>query len=112
MIFLNLLKESYNIWLTGGWSMIAIAITSIIMFSLGINVYLKLLSKGFYKVSEKKTRNWIKKPKKCKNSMHYLMVNIHKIKDKNKISYFFRELDKIEIAPFKRDLIVMNVCVR
>ena len=39
--------QAYEIWLAGGWAMIAIAGVALIMFTVGMNTYFKLLGKRF-----------------------------------------------------------------
>jgi biopolymer transport protein ExbB len=55
-------EQAVTIWLSGGWAMIALAINALVLFSLGVHVYLKLLAKGYRSVPEKTWRQWICRP--------------------------------------------------
>ena len=50
-----------EIWTSGGWAMAAIAAVAMVMFALGMHLYLRLLGKGF-KVPEQTWRRWIEHP--------------------------------------------------
>lgn len=41
------LEDAAAIWIAGGWAMIAIAVVALVMFAVGMNIYLRLLAKRF-----------------------------------------------------------------
>lgn len=109
--FSVLWEQALAIWISGGWAMIAIAVSALGMFSMGMHVYLKLAGKGFGAVREKTWRNWIDNPDERKGSIGQLLDFVtggSSIKD---TATFFEELNTTEIAPFDRDLRVMKICV-
>jgi biopolymer transport protein ExbB len=104
-------EQAIEIWLSGGWAMIAIAFISFMMFSLGMNVYLRLSWRGFGSVKEKTWRHWIDNPHERKGHIGKLLDFVtggNSIKD---TATFFEELRTSEIAPFERDLRIMKICV-
>lgn len=104
-------QEAFAIWLSGGWAMIPIALVALVMFSLGLHVYLKLAGKGFTKVREKKWRHWINHPHERKSPVGEVLNFVtggDSIKD---MVVYFEELRVTDIVPFERDLKVMKVCV-
>jgi len=109
--FMVLWQQALAIWLSGGWAMIAIASIALVMFSLGMHVYLRLSGKGFTSVREKTWRHWINHPNERKGPIGELLDFVtggNSIKD---TAAFFEELRTTEIAPFDRDLRVMKICV-
>ncbi|RJP27593.1 MAG: MotA/TolQ/ExbB proton channel family protein [Candidatus Omnitrophota bacterium] len=107
----TLWEQAFVIWLSGGWAMIAIAVIALVMFSLGMHVYLKLAGKGFTSVREKTWRHWINHPDERKGPIGELLNFVTGGNSLKDIAVFFEELRATEIAPFERDLRVMKICV-
>jgi len=107
----TLWEQASDIWLAGGWAMVAIAVTSLVMFSLGMHVLLRLRAKGFGAVPEKTWRKWIDHPEQREGPIGELLdfaTGAHSLKE---VGIQFEELRATEIAPFERDLRVMKTCV-
>ncbi|MBI1387200.1 MAG: hypothetical protein GC154_01970 [bacterium] len=107
----TLWSQAVEIWLSGGWAMIAIAITALVMFALGMHVYFRLSEKGFNSVPEKKWRHWINHPEERKGPIGELLDFVTGGSSIEDTSVFFEELRVTEVAPFERDLRVMKICV-
>ena len=60
--FGELWSQAVDIWLDGGWAMIAIAVIAFVMFSVGFTAYMKLRRKGFMSTPERVWRRWIDHP--------------------------------------------------
>lgn len=104
-------EEAVKIWLSGGWAMIAIATIALVMFGLGVQVFLKLSGKKFTSVREKTWRRWIDYPDERKGPIGELLNFVTGGKTLKDTAVFFEELRATEIAPFERDLLVMKICV-
>lgn len=108
------LKELWNqaqdIWISGGWAMIAIAIISMIMFGLGMRIWMRLSGKGL-RVREKTWRHWIDFPEERKGPIGEILDFVSGGKTIEDTTAFFEEIQTTEIAPFDRDLRVMKICV-
>ena len=104
-------NQAVEIWISGGWAMIAIAVNAFVMFAVGVHVYLKLRAKGFYRTSEKKWRHWIDNPAARRGPIGILLDDATSGKDPQETSVIFDDLRATEIVPFERDLRVMKVCV-
>ncbi len=104
-------KQAVAVWIAGGWSMIFIALTAMIMFGFGLSIYFRLTFKGFTFISEKTWRRWILEPQQRRGAIgeliHFVMGN----RTLSDMSSAFTELRATEIAPFERDLRVMRVCI-
>lgn len=107
----TLWTEAIAIWLSGGWAMIAIAANALVMFALGIHVYLKLSEKGFASVREKTWRRWIDHPEERKGPIGELLNFVTGGKSLKDVAVYFEELRASEVDPFERDLRVMKICV-
>lgn len=107
----QLWQEALKIWLSGGWAMIAIAFIALVMFALGLNVFLRLSGKGFSTLREKIWRRWITHPDQRKGAVGELLDFAADGKTIEDTAIFFEELRATEIAPFERDLKVMKICV-
>ena len=55
--------QAVDIWLDGGWAMIAIATISLVLFAVGMRVHLDLRAKRFTTVPERTWRRWIEHPR-------------------------------------------------
>jgi biopolymer transport protein ExbB len=107
----TLWRQAIEIWLSGGWSMVGIAIIALVMFGLGMKVQVRLSETGFRSVPEKTWRRWIDHPAERKGPIGELMNFLPDRGSIKDISAGFEELQSTEIAPFQRDLRVMKVCV-
>jgi len=104
-------KEAYAIWLSGGWAMIAIAVTALIMFALGVNIALKLRAKGFGSVPERTWRHWIGHPDERRGAIGELLDFVGGAATLEQAAVLFEEMRTVEVTPFERDLRVMRICV-
>ncbi len=107
----DLPSQAWTIWQQGGWAMPAIAINALVMFALGMHVWLKLRGKGFQSVPERKWRRWIDHPQERRGPIGRMIDFVTGGQTLEDTTEFFEELRKIEITPFARDLRVMRICV-
>jgi biopolymer transport protein ExbB len=104
-------EQAWEIWLGGGWAMIAIAINALVMFAMGVHIYLSLSGKGFLSVPERRWRRWIHHPEERRGPVGELLDFVTGAKSLEDARLFFDELRTAEVAPFARDLKLMKVCV-
>lgn len=104
-------NEAYAIWLDGGWAMPAIALTSFVLFAVGMHVWLRLLAKGHQGVPEQVWRRWIDHPQERRGKVGRLLDRVTHGHDVKETQSSFAELRATELTPFERDLRVMKVCV-
>lgn len=107
----TLWQQAVEIWLSGGWAMIAIAITALVLFAMGMHIFLRLNQKGFASVLEKTWRRWLDCPHERKGPIGELLDFVSGGKTLDDTALFFNELRATEIEPFERDLRVMKICV-
>ncbi len=107
----TLWAEAAVIWVSGGWAMVAIALTSLLMFGLGIHVHLRLLGRGFLSVPERTWRRWIVKESERRGPLGELVGYATGARSLDEMGRVFEHLRANEIAPFDRDLRVMRICV-
>lgn len=111
----TLLKEQWlralDIWESGGWAMYAIAVISLILFSIGARVWLDLRSKGFRSVREREWRRWIDHPGERVGPIGELLDFATGGRTIGDTQLFFEQLRTTEIVPFERDLKVMQIFV-
>jgi biopolymer transport protein ExbB len=104
-------EQAVAIWIDGGWAMIAIAVTSLVLFGLGMHVWLRLLRKGFQRVPERTWRRWIDQPQERRGKIGRLIASVTVGGSIAETRSAFAELRANELTPFERDLRVMKVCV-
>jgi biopolymer transport protein ExbB len=91
--------------------MIAIAITALVMFTLGMHMHLSLRGKRYRGISERTWRRWIDHPEERKGVIGELLTAVTGAGSLKDASVHFEELRTVEVAPFERDLRVMKICV-
>jgi biopolymer transport protein ExbB len=109
--FKSLWDQAVAIWISGGWAMIPIAVSSLVIFAMGMHVYLRLSAKGFTSIREKTWRRWIDHPDERKGPIGDILDFVTGAVQLKDISLFFEELRASEITPFERDLRVMKISV-
>jgi len=107
----NLVAQAFDIWKQGGWAMPAIAANALIMFGMGMHVYLRLRSKGFRSVPERTWRRWLDHPEQRRGPIGEMLDFVTGGETLADTTEFFEELRATEIRPFQRDLLVMRICV-
>ncbi|MEQ8819983.1 MAG: MotA/TolQ/ExbB proton channel family protein [Sumerlaeia bacterium] len=107
----QLWEQAIEIWISGGWAMVAIAALSLILFGLGIHIYFQLSDKGFKSVREKTWRRWIDEPEERKGKLGEILDFVSGGKTIKDTAVYFEELRVTEVVPVERDLRVMKICV-
>jgi len=103
--------EAAGIWRDGGWAMWAIAVIALVMFALGVHVYLRLRERGFHSVPEKTWRRWIDHPAERRGPIGRLLDSVTGARTLDDMAAAFEQLTASETLPFQRDLKVMKTCV-
>lgn len=104
-------ERALEVWLGGGWAMIAIATIAFVMFAVGVSLQVRLRAKGFLAVPERKWRRWIDHPEERRGPIGKLLESVAGASTVEESSARFRQLHASETVPFERDLKVMRVCV-
>lgn len=108
---LRIWSEAVEIWATGGWGMVAIAVIALLMAAMGFHVLFKLRAKKIRNVREREWRRWIDHPEARHGRLGELMDFVLSDKSLKEVSLHFDQLRASEAAPFERDLKVMKICV-
>jgi biopolymer transport protein ExbB len=104
-------QEAFGIWRSGGWAMIALALNALILFALGINLWLNLKTHSTRKVPEETWKRWISRKSERRGHIGELLDFVTGARDLDELGIRFNELYASEIAPFTRDLKFMKRCV-
>ena len=107
----TLWQQAVEIWRSGGWDMLALAINALALFTLGVHVLLKLYEKGYQSLPEKKWRHWINHSDERRGPVGELLDFVTGARSLKQMAVSFEELRTTEIVPFERDLRVMKICV-
>jgi biopolymer transport protein ExbB len=107
----NLWQQAAEIWLSGGWGMMALAANALVLFALGTHLYLKLHEKGFQSVPETTWRHWINHSNERRGPIGEMLDFVIGSSSIKETGILFEELRTTEIVPFERDLRVMKICV-
>lgn len=107
----ELWTQTTGIWIAGGWGMLAIALDAVVLFAIGIHVYLRLWEKRFTSVPESTWRRWIDHPSDREGPIGELLDFVTGNRTLESSAASFQGLRATEAAPFERDLRVMRICV-
>lgn len=104
-------ESAEDIWLQGGWAMLAIATIAFVMFGVGVHVWLNLRATGFDRVPDRTWRRWVHHPLERQGRIGELIGAVAGAHDLSESEILFEEVRSRETLPFERDLKVMQVCV-
>jgi biopolymer transport protein ExbB len=104
-------QQAIDLWVAGDWGMLAIAINAMLMFGLGLDMWLRFQALGYRRVPEKVWRLWLEHPKHREGKLGRLLERVTERRTLEGTAAVFQGLRSSEIAPFARDLRVMKVCV-
>lgn len=107
----SLWEQAVEVWLAGGWGMVAIAVNAIVLFGLGVHVQLRLREKRFLAVRESTWRRWIDQPGERRGPVGDLLDTVTATTTLEQAATVFQGLRITESAPIERDLKVMTICV-
>lgn len=107
----TLWEEALTIWRDGGWAMAGIAVIALVMFGVGMNLWLRLREKGFESVPEALWRGWVYHPEDRSGRIGRLLDAVGDARSVELAAERFDQLRVGELAPLARDLKVMKVCV-
>lgn len=103
--------EATRIWSGGGWAMWAIAVIAIVMFAMGVHVFLRLRRTGFKEYPESTWRYWIDFPDQRRGRIGALLDQVAGAPTAKENANYFEQMRISETLPFERDLRVMKICV-
>jgi biopolymer transport protein ExbB len=107
----GLWEEASTIWLSGGWAMIAIAVIGLVMFGLGMNLWVRLRAANYKTVPERTWRRWLSHPEERRGRLGSLLddaTGAHSLEEAVRV---FEQVRSSEVSPFERDLKVLRICV-
>jgi biopolymer transport protein ExbB len=107
----RLFGEALDIWLAGGWAMVAIAVVALVLFGLGTHLHLEMRASGYGRVPERIWRRWIEDPAARQGRLGDLLDEACNAEDLRATARLFEEVRGREIAPWRRDLRVLRICV-
>jgi biopolymer transport protein ExbB len=107
----RLVQESIAIWLSGGWAMIALAADAVLMFAIGINLWIKYKTSGVRSVPDSQWRRWIDNPRERRGAIGDVINFVVDASTLKELDQRFQEISTTSVAPYTRDLRLMKRCV-
>ena len=103
--------QALPVWMGGGWAMIPLAATGLIMYALGLSALFQLLLLGARSSPDRAWRRWQKDPARCRGPIGTLITQAMSCRSLHDMQTFFSLLASEGITPFARRLQIMKVCV-
>lgn len=104
--------QALGIWSGGGWAMYVIAMIALVMFGMGVHVFLRLRATGTDRTPEKVWRVWIDDPMErtghIGDVLDFVVDETAGVED---TTQRFAQLRSTQLTPFVRDLKIMRICV-
>jgi biopolymer transport protein ExbB len=107
----SLWTQAVEIWASGGWAMYVLAVIALVMFGIGMHVWLRLVSTGYAGMREATWRSWLDNPEEREGRLGDLFDFVTSATSIAQMREYFEQAKKTETGPFSRDLRVMKVCV-
>jgi len=103
--------EATRIWADGGWAMYGLALVGVVMFGMGVHIYVQLRVRNLRSVPESTWRRWITNPGARSGRMGDLLDFVTSGRTLAETTTLFEQLHTTETDPVERDLRAMKVCV-
>lgn len=104
-------NQAIDIWATGGWGMIALAVDAVLIFYFGFSIFFRMRGRGYHEVQKKHWIKWAKNPVTGKGPIGKMIRFVMVARNFEELRIFFGELKQTQVAPLNRDLKVMRTCV-
>ena len=108
----EIVTRAQPIWIGGGWAMIPLAVTGLIMYAFGLSALLQLLLQGARRAPEKAWQAWLRATDaKTSNPLVRVVADAMRSESLHGMETFFQLLDSESVKPFLHRMQVMAVCV-
>ena len=107
----SLWQEALQTWNTGGWAMIAIALTALAMFGLGLRVWLEVAAFGHRGVKLSELPSWLEQAHLREGRVGDLVSDFASCDSLDAVESRLASVQASQIRPLERELKLMKVCV-
>ncbi len=107
----DLWQEALQTWDTGGWAMIAIALTALVMFGLGLRVWLEVSAFGHRRVKLSELPLWLDQAHLREGRVGDLVADFAVCGSLDAVQDRLASVQASQIRPLERELKLMKVCV-
>ena len=107
----SLWQEALQTWNTGGWAMIAIALTALAMFGLGLRVWLEVAAFGHRGVKLSELPRWLEQAYLREGRVGDLVSDFASCDSLDAVESRLASVQASQIRPLERELKLMKVCV-
>lgn len=104
-------EQALPVWAGGGWAMVPLALTGLIMYTLGLSSLFQLLLLGARASPDRAWRRWLKRPDRPRGPVGRIIGQAMTSGTLHELETYFSLLVCEGVNPFARRLQVMKVCV-
>ncbi len=104
-------EQAWPIWIAGGWAMVPLALTGLIMYPLGLSTMLQLILMGARTAPQRAWRRWLHRPARPRGPIQRMIAEAMQCRTLHEMEAYFALFQSSEIGPFTRNLQIMKVCV-
>jgi biopolymer transport protein ExbB len=104
-------EQALPVWTGGGWAMVPLALTGLIMYTLGLSSLFQLLLLGARTSPDRAWRRWLRRPDRPRGPVGRIIGQAMTSGTLHELETYFSLLVCEGVNPFARRLQVMKVCV-
>jgi len=105
------LERAWPIWISGGWAMIPLALTGLIMYPLGLSTLLQIVLLGARTSPQRAWSRWCAHPMRPGGALQRMITEAMACQSLHEMEAYFTLFQSGVIGPFTRNLQIMKVCV-
>lgn len=104
-------EQAWPVWISGGWAMVPLALTGLIMYPLGLSTMLQLVLMGARTSPQRAWRKWLRRPGRPRGPIQRMIAEAMSCQTLHEMEAYFSLFQSGVVGPFTRNLQIMKVCV-
>jgi len=104
-------EEAWPVWVSGGWAMIPLALTGLIMYPLGLSTMLQLVLMGARTSPQRAWKRWLRSSGRARGPVQRMITEAMSCQTLHEMEAYFALFQSGVVGPFTRNLQIMKVCV-
>lgn len=104
-------EAAWPVWVGGGWAMVPLALTGLIMYPLGLSTMMQLVLMGARNSPQRAWQRWLLRPDRPRGPVQRMIAEAMTCATLHEMEAYFSLFQTGVFGPFTRNLQIMKVCV-